>query len=337
MISYSDIFNRNCWISIVLGFLIIGSSFPALAAINVDAEITPKEVTVGDLATYTLTVTYDKNIQIAAPVLRGDFTGFELVDQGKTSPGEMKGKSEQQYWFKLRGDLVGVHTFPGPKVKYESLEPNIVGEFEKGEVVAPDVKATVRSVLYIEGEPRDIKGIKPIVGAAWPWQKYLFPVLAFILLAGLIGFAANWWVKRNLIKPQPPATPALPAHELALRELERLYEKGYHQKNQIRELYFEFSEIFRRYLGFRFMIPALDWTTEEIGRALFHQNQLSKEDREEALRILTNTDLVKFAKFEVDSDTAIRLMKSARDFIKKITKLPQPDTSAESKAGVIIP
>ncbi|QPJ63178.1 MAG: hypothetical protein G3M70_15370 [Candidatus Nitronauta litoralis] len=302
---------------------------PASSGVKIDAEISPAEITVGDLAIYTVTITHDKSVQTSPPVPNGDFTGFELVDQGTSQKNLKAGKTEHQFWYKLRGDHVGVHIFPGPKVKYKGLQPDIVGEFDSGEVSGPDVQATIRSVLYLDGEPRDIKSIKPIVGAAWPWKKYLLPALAFVLLASLIGFAANWWVKRNLVKPQIPRAPALPPHELALKELERLYAKGYHLKNQNRELYFEFSEIFRRYLGFRFNIPALDWTTEEIGRVLNHHNDLSKAELDGILRILTSTDLVKFAKFEVDSDTAVRLMKSARSLIQKITKTSKPETSTE--------
>ncbi len=302
------------------------------SAISVKTNISPVELTVGDLATYSVTLTYPEKINLTPPSHSRDFVGFELVDQGSSPAIRADGKLTQEFWYRLRADRVGSHTLSSPVLKFKNSEPNVIGEFDSGETKGPDTLVTIRSVLFVEGEPRDIRNIKPIVGSAWPWKNYIPPALAFIALSCLIGYAASWWVKRNMVQPVVHQVPALPPHEMALRELDRLYEKGYHTRQQIRQLHFEFSEIFRRYLGCRYLFPALDWTTEEIGRALSDQPQLDNKQREEACRILTETDLVKFAKLQVDPDTAIRLMKSARSFIRQTAPAEKPEVSTGQEA-----
>ncbi|MCA9482800.1 MAG: hypothetical protein KC553_03605 [Nitrospina sp.] len=305
--------------------------------VTVDAAISIKEITVGDLVTYTLTVTHEPGIRILAPDTPGEFPGLDLVDQGTSPERQRDGKTVEEFWFRLRGDRVGLHTLPAPPIRYEDPS-GATEQTGSGQVQPPEITLSIRSVLYRDGEPTNIRDLKPIVGAAWPWKQYVLPTLAFIGLASLIGYLASRWVKRNRIEPTVPVPPPVDADELALRELERLFEKGYHLRGQIRELYFEFSEIFRRYLGERYHIPALDWTTQEIESALSRHRDPAPEKREEALRILSESDLVKFARFEVEADEAVRLMKTARAFIQttsrtKNTGSAETATAQHAEAG----
>ncbi len=329
------------FVGVLVGSSVSGPVSPVLAddeatkePITITATLSPEEITVGDLVTYTLTMSHAPGIHLLPPETPKEFPGLELVDQGTSPERNRNGKTEEEFWFRLRGDRVGAHTLEGPVIVYET--PSGSGALPLQEQVrAPDVTYKVRSVLYTDGEPTDIREIKPIVGSAWPWKKYVLPVAGFMALAFLIGYLANRWVKQNRIHPSKPSPPPIGEDELALRELERLYEKGYHQSGRIRELYFELSEIFRRYLGSRYRIPALDWTTEEIIQALDRRPILAGEQKEAAFRILTESDLVKFARFQVEPEDAVRLMKTTRGFIQKTARKRNTEfTQTPVEAGV---
>ena len=109
------------------------------------------------------------------------------------------------------------------------------------------------------------------------------------------------WQSASPALASPPNKQLLP-HELAMRELDALRAKGLLEAGKIQDYYFGLSEIFRRYLVFRYGFPALDWTTEEITSNLHNVKELNSQLKEQLLVILQNTDQVKFAKANVHQD-----------------------------------
>ena len=94
----------------------------------------------------------------------------------------------------------------------------------------------------------------------------------------------------------------IPIHEIALNQLDSLKLKGFLNSGDPRKHFFELSEIFRHYLGKRYNFPAPDWTTEEITKYFQKENKLELIQRNETIRILDKSDLIKFAKIQVKSD-----------------------------------
>jgi hypothetical protein len=297
---------------------------PSAASLEIKAAIAPGELTVGDLATYTITVESPPNLKPVPPSIN-HFEGFDLVDQGATNRPPRNGKTVQEFWYRLRADRVGFHTLRGPEIKYQSTDNSAPPAAQP----APEVKVQIRSVLYKDGEPEDIHDIKPIYGAGWPWQKYFWPIAGGLLLAFLMGYLAKRWAEKRRVQASPPETQVSP-QELALRELQGLYDKGLLQKGRFREHYFELSEIYRRYLGLRFQIPALDWTSEEITRYLHRNKEIHTTLLAQAKRLLQITDLIKFAKAPIEETTAVDHMKAIRDFIKATgpKAVPKPEQEA---------
>ena len=178
----------------------------------------------------------------------------------------------------------------------------------------------IRSVLFQDGEPNDIKDIKPIIGAGWDWQRYLKWILwGLVVLAVVAGFVS--WFKQTKKTPAPVAAsaPDLKPHEIALEELDRLLARKLIEKGHYQEHYFVLSEIFRRYLGTLLSIPALDWTTEEIGTYVSNHGAMDTAVRQTILSLLPATDQVKFAKAPVELQTASNHVAAVRDFIRNTT------------------
>lgn len=94
---------------------------------------------------------------------------------------------------------------------------------------------------------------------------------------------------------------SLSPYERVIQELKDLDKKGYLELAKIREYYFELSEVFRRYLGSHYNIPALDWTTEEIIQWAQCFKEWDGDKTERLTSLLQHIDKIKFAKAQVAS------------------------------------
>ncbi|NJM15029.1 MAG: hypothetical protein HC896_06305 [Bacteroidales bacterium] len=127
---------------------------------------------------------------------------------------------------------------------------------------------------------------------AWPW-------VAGGLATVLVVAALMYYLRRkNQNKPLlGPAKPVLPPHEIAFQSLEKLRAARLWQQNKVKQYYIELTEIIRLYIEQRFMVPALEQTSEEILESFrYRTNWLSPELQLKLKDMLTIADLVKFAK-----------------------------------------
>ena len=143
--------------------------------------------------------------------------------------------------------------------------------------------------------------IKPPYEAPITFKEVAPWILGSILFAGLL-FLVLYAIKRKK-NNHPifsfPQKPKEPAHIIALRKLEQIKAEKIWQQDKIKEYYIELSDTLREYLENRFNIRAMEQTTEETIASIKVQNGLMDERNFENLkRILTNSDLVKFAKYK---------------------------------------
>ena len=94
---------------------------------------------------------------------------------------------------------------------------------------------------------------------------------------------------------------------------------------------FELSEIFRKYIGTRFLFPALDRTQQEICDCLKKNLEINDHFKSEINIILEQTDSVKFAKGAPSINKSNEIMDSVIVFIK--STIPIPQEQQESSVG----
>ena len=289
--------------------------------ISAETHISQRQVTIGDIVTYSIIVRHDVGIHVLPPNPAAHFKkGFDAVDQGLSEPKEREGQQKKTFWFKFRADAVGFYNLPQIPIEFTAPSPDNPSRPIPGTLQAPETVIEVRSVLYQDGTPSDIKDIKPIVGAGFDWQRYLkWILLSLAVLAAVAGFF--WWLKqtKKTHAPVSASVPDLKSHEIALAELDRLLAQKLIESKQFQEHYFILSEIFRRYLGTLLSIPALDWTTEEIGDYVSSDSTLKPDTRQTILTLLPATDQVKFAKAPVELRTALNHVEAVRTFIQGTT------------------
>lgn len=261
-------------------------------SLTIDAKVDKPLATTGDIITYTITLRHDMDLKPSMP----DFSiinGFDLHEAFESKPLRIGNQIEQEYSIRLRADEIGIFTIPPIVISFEVIE-DISKKSIPGQINSPEVIIEVASVLYLQGDPSEIRDIKDIVEVDKNWAPWFFWILNLILL--MVVLYLFWKYRKIKGKPALGKAPIIPTHEIALRELDLLRNKRLLKGGNAREHFFQLSEIFRRYIGKRYSIPAPDWTTEEITEYFQQQSEVRPNLYTEAIRILNKSDLVKFAK-----------------------------------------
>lgn len=142
-----------------------------------------------------------------------------------------------------------------------------------------------------------IKDIKEPLKAPITFKEILPWLLGGLIVLAII-FAGIYFYRRYKNKKPLftlPEKPAIPAHQWALEELEKLRLKKLWQSNFIKEYYTELTDILRLYFEKRFAFDAMEMTSDEIIAEFKKQKDYSSLIAK-LEKVLTTSDLVKFAK-----------------------------------------
>ena len=171
-------------------------------------------------------------------------------------------------------------------------------------VVNPVVVDTLKQQMY------DIKSIIPVEKPTdYFW---LYVLLGFLGIVG-IGILVYYFIKKKQIQKNEAdeilfASPI----EKALSQLQSLEGKELWQKGETKAYYSELTDITRYYLEEAIAIPAMESTSNELFQTLKttikkRKIKLSQDVLEKFKKVMSNADLVKFAKskpldFEIEND-----------------------------------
>jgi hypothetical protein len=265
--------------------------------VSIDARVDISQPTLGDIVTYSITVTHDPDIALHMP----EYVipeGLENVEHGKTNPKKINKQTTQEFWFKLRVDKIGPIVLPSIPIWFDAPDPN--KQIVRGKIMSPEVNFEVQSLLQLEKNASDIKDIKPIANIQAPWTHYIWKALAVLCLLALAYLLWKKWQKKSVAKSEPDF--ALTAEEKAMEELKQLQSRDWMKLGRTRDHFFELSEIFRRYLENRYDFPAQEWTTEEITTHFKNFSDLNESQKLQTRTLLVEIDKVKFAKAQAHND-----------------------------------
>lgn len=257
----------------------------------------------------TYTVTLERLEDITTDVLESEpnVLGLRIVNAGTVGPDKKNNFIIEKKWYKLRADIVGSYIIPPVKLKYKLSD----GEEKEAqtsqifiEIVSPDKKETTDSL-------QDILDVKPVISIKEEGIKKGWIILIIAGFIALVGLGIYLYFSRKEEEVIPPK----PAHVIAYEELEKLKKKGLIEAGNIREFYFEISAIFRKYLERRFKIPFAEWTTEEIIGKLKLLADVAENMKKLIKEFLTETDLVKFAKFQPSNEQIEGVISSVYLFV----------------------
>jgi hypothetical protein len=293
--------------------------------IAVNAGVDKAVAATGDVITYTVTVDRSPEVVVRIPEFGAEIADFRIVDMGTEGPKEIEGRVVIKKWYKLRADTAGSYIIPPVKLAYRPKSDAAEKEIQTSQIfveVKPDTPARERQ--------KDIIDIKPLEE---PQINYLLwlTVIGGAVTAGLLVAGGIICYRRR--KKGGEATVKPPAHEAALAELNKLKGVKYNDVQEIKRLYFNLSEIFRRYLEERYGFPATDWTSEEIISQTNKNRELTFELKEQSKLFLHNTDLVKFAESIPGDEQIQEELNRAISFVEATKEVTVEGSQADAVRG----
>jgi hypothetical protein len=305
-------------IAIIIALFAVGVVATQVSAqTTTSVTITPStdHVTVGDPVELTIAVNHPAGTQVLMPQLDPNWDSFVVRSQSPVNTvdnGDGTATTTQ---------IIDVRLFaPGA---FETPPLNVTIADSNGQITeatAPPIPITVNSVL-IEGdtELRDIKPQATLPGAL-TWSAFIAVVGAFIA-------AIVWFIARRVKEAFDNRLP----HEVALDTLAAVEKENLPENGRFKEHYTIVTDALRTYVEQTQGIQATDRTTAEI-QAILNQTSLTTEQAKQFINILSESDLVKFAKFTPDLESAHALIAESRQFVAD-TK-PEPEEEKEQRLKI---
>jgi hypothetical protein len=195
---------------------------------------------------------------------------------------------------------------------YKLTQQFIITAFDSGEYVIPSIPFySLDSVLLAETDEllltvhtvavdttlaiRDIK--EPLSAPITIQELVPYIALTLLLLGLVVGcfFLIRYLNNRKKPQSETEQKPKIPAHIIALQELEILWQKKLYQTGYIKQYYSELTDIVRIYIENHWGISAMEMVSSEIVTALSSES-ISTEVVRKLEQVLFLADMVKFAK-----------------------------------------
>jgi len=310
------------------------ATLPLRAAEDAAAQIKvipgTTRATVGDRILVRVEVIVPKGATFQPPApVAGEKPSLSL-EPDTAPPGGETPPAKNLFYFRAQAFETGTVQIPGLSVAWTPAG----GQQEI--VTSEPIPVEIVSVLKGSGQdPADLKPPAEIAGPPFPW---LWAALGAAVLAAVIALLV--YLKRRQRAPPElaalPAAPALPPHELAYREMERLLASALLREGKIKQFHVELSEIVKRYLAARFGIEAMERTSWEVLEDL-KAVRVGSEPQAVAREFLGGTDLVKFARYRPVEDEIRRSVDRAYrlvDLTKVVAVPPAAPPGGEPTAAI---
>lgn len=176
---------------------------------------------------------------------------------------------------------------------------------------------------------------KPIQNNPFSWDDWK-PVLWLLFFHQLLALALLWlysrWHENKPLIRIIRRKRKLPAHQVAMNEIERIKGERHWTEDDSKEYYTQLTDTLRNYIHERFGFNAMEMTSAEIIERLLQEQDETALN--ELRQLFQTADLVKFAKWRTLTGENDANLVSAIDFINQTKQEVDPNQSEEE---VIIP
>jgi hypothetical protein len=286
-------------------------------AVIFSTSLTSKSLSVGDRIGYSVKMIVPKNATVTPPTPETDFGSIQVKEWNLYT-------TERDHSDSLSYDYLITTYIPEPCT---IPELHFIIQTEESTDTVTTEAQPLNVISVITSDSADIMGLKSPLSAGKAPKWWLW-ILGITTGLGVLAFGGTCLFKK--LRREPPPPPPVPPYEEAIDALNALGVKKYLQRGLIREYVFELSEIFKRYIGRRFMCSASDFTTEEM-IAWSGAADLPKALKTPIDWFFRATDPVKFARLIPDSDTIERFTTEVRDFLEATRPTEQPDETSVNK------
>lgn len=285
--------------------------------IKVETKVSTSTL-LGVIIPYEVNLKYSKDILIDDLKIVDTLSNFEVKSSYKSAVKSnfFSKYLNQKYYFYLTKFDIGQFIIKGLSINYKLKDKNL-------NFTLPDIIITINSLIDLNKDKLkdkklgfvDIKKIENI----FPFVLFCFFIATIIIF--LLGFVLyKYLYERKIQSIEKKLSP----HDRAFFRLNKISSLNFKDDIEIKFFYIELSEILREYLENRYEIEILDKTTMEVYHTLL-KSKFDKKEARELRDLMTEMDLVKFAKYIPDEDT----IKSHLSFVKSYiinTKKIQEDS-----------
>lgn len=254
------------------------------------AKLDTNIVVVGQPFTLELSITQPKDVKIDWPYISDSIGALEVVkNEGlDTIPVEDNTMLMRMQKVTMMAFDTGMFVIPGFTIDYKVRNTN-------AKVYTDPL--SIKVFLMPVDTTKAIKDIHPIQDVPYDWLFIGLIVLGVLVLAVIVWFVVRYLKKAkerddaNKVVIAPKQSP----YEIAMASFEQLKKEEIWQQGDVKKYYSELTEIVRAYIQNRWMIPALEFTSDEILEHAFIK-QIDAAENEKLVYLLRLADLVKFAK-----------------------------------------
>ncbi|MBL7923006.1 MAG: hypothetical protein JNL88_02290 [Bacteroidia bacterium] len=310
-------------LGLFLAFLLSNFNLKAQEVVaRLSADTT--KMLIGQPLRIDLQLSQARSVDVSWPIIIDSMGSFEILEM---LPVDTLPVDDPQLLLRSQSFVVsaydsGVFTIPEITFRYK-----LPGQDKLQEVLTDPLSIQVFTVPV--DTTADIRDIRPIEAAPFDPRWIFWIILGYHALL-LITALVIWWIRRRKMEqPVPQTGPVVltPPHLTALEALSALEEEKVWQQGHIKLYFTRLTDILRVYMDKRWMVGALELTSDEILGHGFLAT-VNPGNREELERILRLADLVKFARMQALGTECEWVMQLARKFVKETALLehhPEPE------------
>jgi hypothetical protein len=275
------------------------------------ARLDSNNILIGDHVSLTFSFSSKKAVPVLFPLYCDTcIQGIEIVKRSAidTLTDENGVKLTQQ--FTITAFDSGEYFIP--PIPFYSHDSVLLAETESLlltiHTIAVDTTLAIKDIKEPLSAPITFREMIPYIVGVW--------LISGLILGGifLIKYLKNRKKPTVLIRQKSK----IPAHILALQDLQALWQKKLYQAGYIKQYYSELTDIVRVYMGNRWNIAAMEMVTSEIVEALSSKN-IPAENVRKLEQTLFLADMVKFAKSNPLADESSACYQYVVDFVE-VTK-----------------
>lgn len=313
-------FLRYVFFSVCLCFALVQSdnSYAQTAT----ASVKEKEYLIGDWIPVDLFVSVAANSKVIFPELKDSIS--PIIEVANFTPVDTVKKSGQTEYHQL----VNLIVFDTGQILLPQFQFLVENKGQLDTIVSEAIQVHVAGVKI--DTTKDIKPIKEPLKIPYTFKE-LLPFILGALLLILLAVLVFWLIKyrKNRKNKTVDEKYLLPPHVWAFKELDKLHQEKLWQSGEVKQYYSRLTDIARTYIELRYMIPAMEQTTDELMKSL-HKGIIKQSLKKELNDVLVLSDFVKFAKAQPDFIENENSLKVIRDFIDK-TKLLEEELKTSPK------
>ncbi len=302
------------YISLLIFMLLL--SFVKAQDIKVNAVLDSSKIRIGEQTKLDIYLTYNgnsqKNLKIEWPSFEDTISGkIEIVSKSaidSTIPDKNNPNIIQQHQqFIITAFDSGYFAIPAFKffINEDTVNPAMT------EVLFLEVN-TVKT----DTTEASVKDIKPPFDEPFDWKWYLPYAYWGLGIVAILSILIYIFYRLTKKKPEVVELekPKIPAHIIALAELEKIKTESVWKEDKTKEYYSSISDAIRLYIENRFGVNALELTTDEIVKA-FRSQVVDPLSKEKLQQLLVLSDFVKFAKVIPIEHEHVMALQNAFDFV----------------------